>query len=34
MADVKSYPPDTFWQGYLQQAEDEAKAGDRGIWAN
>lgn len=34
MADVKGYPPDTFWQGYLQQAEDEANAADRGIWAN
>lgn len=34
LADVKSYPPDTHWQGLLQEAEDEAKAADRGIWAN
>ena len=32
--DVKRYQPDTHWQDALQQAEDEAKAADRGIWAN
>jgi micrococcal nuclease len=34
LADVKSYPPDTRWQAILQQAEDDAKDADLGIWAN
>lgn len=34
LADVKSYPPDTYWQDYLQQAEDNAREADLGIWAN
>lgn len=34
MADVKSYPPDTYWQPNLAQAEDNAKEADLGIWAN
>ncbi|MEO8625928.1 MAG: thermonuclease family protein [Candidatus Limnocylindrales bacterium] len=34
MADVKRYPPDTYWQSLLQEAEDRAKASDLGIWAN
>ena len=33
MADVKSYPPDTYWQDILQQAEDQAKADHLGIWS-
>jgi endonuclease YncB( thermonuclease family) len=34
MADVKRYPPDTYWQDYLQQAESNAREADLGIWAN
>lgn len=34
MADVKTYRPDVFWQGYLQLGEDDAKAAGLGIWAN
>ena len=34
MADVKRYPPDTYWQGALQQAEDNAREQDLGIWSN
>lgn len=34
MADVKTYRPDTYWQQVLQQAEDQAKAAELGIWAN
>lgn len=34
LADVRSYPPDTYWQDHLQQAEDNAREADLGIWAN
>ena len=34
LADVKRYPPDTYWQGYLQQAENNAKEQSLGIWSN
>jgi endonuclease YncB( thermonuclease family) len=34
MADVKRYPPDTYWQSVLQQAEDNAKEAGLGIWSN
>lgn len=34
LADVKRYPPDTYWQDALEQAEDVAREADLGIWAN
>ena len=34
MADVKRYPPDTYWQSVLQQAEDNAREAGLGIWSN
>ncbi|MDL2335353.1 MAG: thermonuclease family protein [Chloroflexota bacterium] len=34
MADVKRYPPDTYWQKALQQAESNAREAGLGIWSN
>lgn len=33
MADVKRYPPDTYWQSALQQAESNAREAGLGIWS-
>ncbi len=33
LARVKSYPPDTKYQAYLEEVEVEARRAGRGIWA-
>ena len=33
LARVKAYPPDTKYQGYLEELEAEAKSEGRGMWA-
>ena len=33
LAEAKAYPPDTKYQGYLEQMEAEAREAGRGIWA-
>ncbi|MFC1593202.1 thermonuclease family protein [Candidatus Omnitrophota bacterium] len=32
LAEAKAYPPDTKYQGYLEQMETEARLSARGIW--
>ncbi|MEA2676057.1 MAG: micrococcal nuclease [Chloroflexota bacterium] len=34
MADVKSYPPDTYWQVILRQTQASARDAGLGIWAS
>jgi len=33
LAQAKAYPPDTRYQGYLEEMEAEAREAGRGIWA-
>ena len=33
LAQVKAYPPDTKYQDYLEELEEEAKSEGRGMWA-